>query len=182
MLGLLLALSAAGCGGSGDSGDRVATAGGNTPEPSASASSGGKEDRDAILAYSKCMRENGVPEFPDPEVGEGGEFRLALPEGVDKAKVDAAQEKCKRYMPNGGEPPKVDAARLEQMRKYAKCMRENGVPNFPDPSENGGFQLDMNELGLDGPDDPKLKAAEDKCRSIMPGPEGGQSRTEKKDA
>ncbi|GAA4436201.1 hypothetical protein GCM10023170_003840 [Phytohabitans houttuyneae] len=180
MLGLLVALSAAGCGGGGGSGDEVATAGGKTPEPSASASASGKDDRDAIFAYSKCMRENGVPEFPDPEVGDRGEFRLSLPEGVDKAKVDAAQEKCKKLMPNGGEPMKVDAERLEQMRKYAKCMRENGVPKFPDPTEEGGFAINGDEVG--DPLGPTFKAAEEKCRSVMPGPDGGRSFTEKKGA
>jgi hypothetical protein len=37
-------------------------------------------------------------------------------------------------------------------------MREHGVPNFPDPDENGGFALG----GLD-PDSPTMKAAEQAC-------------------
>jgi hypothetical protein len=173
VLGLLLALSAAGCGGGGDGGDGVATAGGKTAEPSASASTGSAEDRDAIFAYAKCMRENGVPNFPDPEVGEHGEFRLSLPggEGFDKEKVDAAQEKCKKLMPNGGEPPKADPEQIDRMREYAKCMRENGVPKFPDPNAEGGFQIDGNEVG--DPQSPAFKAAEEKCRSLMPAPPGG---------
>lgn len=180
VLGLLLALSAAGCGGGGG-GDQVATAGGTAPDPSASAKQDNREDRDAILQYAKCMRENGVPDFPDPEFGEGG-IGLTIPDGADKAKVDAAQEKCKQYLPNGGQPTKVDPAQLEKMREYAKCIRENGVPNFPDPSEEGGIALDMDKLGLSGPDDPKLKAAEEKCRSIMPGGGPGGARTTKKDS
>ncbi|MGN9906389.1 hypothetical protein ACTMTJ_02450 [Phytohabitans sp. LJ34] len=174
VLGLLLALSAAGCGGGGDGGDKVATAGGKTPEASASASPGGPDDRDAIFAYSKCMRENGLPDFPDPEVGDNGEFRMGLPEGVDKAKVDAAQKVCKKHLPNGGEPPKADPERQEQLRKYAKCMRENGVPKFPDPKD-GGLQIDGNEVG--DPESPTFKAAEEKCRSIMPEPPGGGKRS-----
>jgi len=127
-----------------------------------------------MLKYSQCMRDNGVPNFPDPKMEDGGGFSLSLPEGADNEKVDAAQEKCKANLPNGGVPEKPDPERLEQMRKYAQCMRENGVPNFPDPSEDGGIALDMGKLGLSGPDDPKLKGAEEKCKSVMPaGPEGG---------
>jgi hypothetical protein len=148
----------------------VATAGGKTPEPTASASPGAGNERDAIFAYAKCMRENGVPDFPDPEVGDNGEFRLSLPNGGDKAKVDAAQAKCKKLMPNGGEPPKADPERLEQLRKYSKCMRENGVPKFPDPTDSG-LQINGNEVG--DPESPAFKAAEEKCRSIMPEPPGG---------
>jgi hypothetical protein len=172
VLGLLLALSAAGCGGGGDGDDQVATAGGKTPEASASASPGGPDDRDAIFAYSKCMRENGLPDFPDPEVGDNGEFRMQLPEGYPKEKIDTAQEKCKKLLPNGGEPPKADPEQLEKMRQYAKCMRENGVPKFPDPKD-GGLQIDGNVVG--DPNSPAFKAADEKCRSLMPGPAGGGS-------
>jgi hypothetical protein len=179
VLGLLLALSAAGCGGGGGSGDEVATAGGKTPEPSASATTSGGDERDAVLAYSKCMRENGLPDFPDPEVGENGEFRMQLPQGYDKSKVEAAQEVCKKHMPNGGEPPKMDPERLEQMRKYAQCMRANGVPKFPDPTD-GGFQIDGNEVG--DPQSPAFKAAEEKCRSVRPdAPDGGKGNLERRE-
>ncbi|MFC0529279.1 hypothetical protein [Phytohabitans kaempferiae] len=171
VLGLLLALSAAGCAGEGDSGDQVATAGGRTPEATASAESAGKgDDRDQILAFSRCMRENGVPEFPDPETNGSGGFSLSLPGDTDKEKVDAAQEKCKQHLPDGGEPPKPDPEQVETMREYARCMRENGVPKFPDPSEDGGFQLDGDQVG--DPQSPAFKAAEEKCRSIMPGAPG----------
>ncbi|GAA4717508.1 hypothetical protein Prum_020440 [Phytohabitans rumicis] len=170
-LGLLLCLAVAGCGGA-DGDDGIATAGGT---PSASASAGGDKgtDQENMLKYAQCMRDNGVPDFPDPKM-EGGGISFSLPQGADKAKVDAAQEKCKSHLPNGGEAPKADPERLEQMRKLSECMRANGVPNFPDPSEDGGIALDMSKLGLSGPDDPKLKAAEEKCKSFQPeGPEGG---------
>ena len=51
--------------------------------------------------------------------------------------------------------------------KYARCMRSNGVPDFPDPA------ADANGPGLDkssGIDitTPTFKAAERACRSILP--------------
>jgi hypothetical protein len=173
VLGLLVALGVAGCGGA-DGGDGVATAGGATSAPPSAAAGSGAE-KDSVLRYAQCMRDNGVPDFPDPEVGEGGEYRLSVPEGLDMTKMRAAEQKCRQHMPNGGQPKEIDPERLDQMRQYAKCMRENGVPNFPDPS-GGGFQLDMNELGMSGPDDPKLKAAEEACNDLMPGPGPGATR------
>jgi hypothetical protein len=49
-------------------------------------------------------------------------------------------------------------------------MRANGVPNFPDPSAAGGFQLGG---GID-PSSPAFKAAEAKCQKTLPaGPGSG---------
>jgi len=180
VLGLLVALSATGCARD-DSGGEVATAGGTTPSATASTDpASGPDDREAIFSYAKCMRENGVPDFPDPEVGDNGEFRIALPQGTAKEKVDAAQEKCKKLLPNGGEPGKADPERVDQLRRYAQCMRENGVPRFPDPTDQG-LQIKADELGVD-PEGSTMKAAEEKCRSLLPEPPGGEKpRTERRE-
>jgi hypothetical protein len=171
VIGILLALTGAGCGGGGDGdGDGVATAGGST-SPTASASPGRADDPDAALKYVQCMRENGVPNMADPKVSENGEIQLNLnAEGADPGKVDAAQEKCRTLLPNGGEPRKIDPQLLEQLRQYAKCMRENGVPDFPDPTDQG-LQVNGNKFP---PDDPKMKAAGQKCSKYMPEPPAGQ--------
>lgn len=166
--GLLLALSVVGCG-TADNGNGVATAGG--PATTSSAKPGGQTEKDALLEFAKCMRRNGVPDFPDPEFGDGGGVSLNLPEGVDKHKVDAAQEKCKQYMPNGGEAQKADPQVVEQLRKYSQCMRENGVPNFPDPTDQG-LQIDNDKLGMN-PDDPRFKTADQACAKLMPAPPSG---------
>jgi hypothetical protein len=52
-------------------------------------------------------------------------------------------------------------------------MRSNGVPNFPDPSANGGFEFQPG-AGV-GPSSPTFKAAQAKCQKFMatgglPGP------------
>lgn len=174
LLALLFPLAAA-CGGSGGgSGDRVASVG----SPTATASAGGGatpkpgDEKEAMLKYAQCMRQNGVPTFPDPQFnGEGG-VSLDLPEGADPKAVDAAQGKCKELMPNGGENQKVDPAVTEKLRQYAKCMREHGIPQFPDPAPNGGLQINNDQLGF-GPDDPKFTAADEACAQYMPQPPGG---------
>jgi hypothetical protein len=169
-LGLLLALSLAGCGAADDS-TGVATAGGRGRTTS-SATPDGRSDQERALAFARCMRANGVPNFPDPEVGGGG-LQLNLPAGTDKQKVDAAQQKCKQYLPNGGQPARMDPQVLEQLRRFARCMRENGVPTFPDPGENG-LSINGNTLGTGrGPNDPAFKAAERACAKYQPAPPSG---------
>ncbi|GAB2925015.1 hypothetical protein GCM10027280_10350 [Micromonospora polyrhachis] len=177
VLGLLTLVAVAGCGGN-DDGDGVATAGG---QASASASAGAKagtgpeNERENALKFSQCVRENGVPNFPDPELKENGDISLSLPEGADPAKVKAAEEKCKQYQPNGGEPRKADPQVLEQLRQYSKCMRENGVLHFPDPTDQG-LQIDNNVVN---PEDPKVKAAERACnKHIPPPPPGSLNRSD----
>ena len=173
-VGLLVALATAGCGKAKNDGNGVATAG-KGAAPSTSSAPAGGDEKDQILKYAKCMRENGVPNFPDPKIGDNGESSLSLPEGIDPAKVEAAEAICKKLLPNGGEPVKVDAETLAKMTKFAECMRANGVPKFPDPTDTG-FQINGNELGM-GPGDPTFDAADKKCRQYMPaGPGGGSTQ------
>lgn len=174
--GLLLALGVAGCGGDDTDGSGVATAGGSTPSAAAAggaARPGSEEEMQQHLRFAQCMRSNGVPEFPDPKVNSEGGINISLPEGVSKEKVDAAEQKCQQYLPNGGEPQKADPKTLEQLRTYAQCMRSNGIPNFPDPTDSG-LQIDPQKLGLE-PDDPRMKAAEEACRQHQPEPRDGEA-------
>jgi hypothetical protein len=118
------------------------------------------------------MRDNGMTWFQDPEPGQRG-IRISVPQGQDRAKVDAAMAACKKFLPNGGEPPKMDAAAIEQARQMSKCMRENGVPNFPDPGPNGEMRIDGNKLGT-GPGEPAFDAAEKACARFRPSPPPGE--------
>ncbi len=51
-------------------------------------------------------------------------------------------------------------------------MRENGVPNFPDPQPDGRLLLNPNE-GVD-PESPQFLAADEKCQQEG-GPGGPQA-------
>jgi hypothetical protein len=174
-LGLLLTMASAGCARDGNGDDTgVATANGGNPTASASASAATGDNADAALKFSQCMREHGMTWFPDPKPG--GEMAVNIPPGAPKDKVDAAMEACKKYAPNGGEPPKMDAAAIEQARQMAKCMRENGVPNFPDPDANGQLKIDGNKLGA-GPGDSTFEKADKICSKYRPAGPGGSSQT-----
>ncbi|MDG4798235.1 hypothetical protein [Micromonospora sp. WMMD1082] len=168
MLPVLLALALAGCASRDDGGTGVATAGDTAATPSASAGGTGTgtggSDAERQLDFARCMRENGV-DMPDPEAGNGPMFRFDG--SVDPKQVEAGMEKCRHLLPNGGQPPQLDAEQLEQMRVMARCMRENGVPDFPDPAPDGRIQISRDALRIN-PDDPTFRTAMEKCRQHAP--------------
>jgi hypothetical protein len=53
---------------------------------------------------------------------------------------------------------------LEQAVKYAQCMRENGVTNFPDPDKDGRIMIGA---GVDNKS-PQAKKAQQACKSQEP--------------
>lgn len=54
---------------------------------------------------------------------------------------------------------------LEQAVKFAQCMRENGVTNFPDPDENGRFMI---AAGGPNQNSPQFTTAQRACKSLQP--------------
>jgi hypothetical protein len=136
------------------------------------------ERREALLAFAKCMREQGI-DMPDPQFQEGGRvFQRGPDERVSPEKMRKADETCRKHMEEI-EPPELSEEQREEMRKgalaHAQCMREQGLEHFPDPTfdEDGGAQIRIGPgTGLD-PDDPKFQAAEKACRDELPDLEEG---------
>ncbi|MFD1047781.1 hypothetical protein ACFQ1S_20705 [Kibdelosporangium lantanae] len=131
-----------------------------------------------MVAYSKCMRTEGVRDFPDPnaqgkiDLGSGKKF------DPNSDVFKAADTKCKKLLPDGGNAAPPPAAVGPAQINYAKCMRENGVPKFPDPNAEGGIDLNGETLGVD-PTGPVFKAADDKCKHFLEEAAGGAPRVEK---
>lgn len=165
----VLALALAGCGGDGGDGGGIASAGGAASAAPGASPSAAKDDYQAMLDFTECMRGEGV-EMPDPEPGGGVQLRF---QGTDPAKVEAAMTKCRPLMPNGGELRQADPERIEKARQYSRCMRDNGVPEFPDPDpQTGGIMLRAGPgSGLD-PNDPTFAAAQKTCEKLRPVPPG----------
>jgi len=63
--------------------------------------------RQSALAFSACMRRNGVPNFPDPQFGPGGRvsirIRAGSGSGLDpqSAQFQQAQQACQKDVPFG---------------------------------------------------------------------------------
>jgi hypothetical protein len=155
-------LFAAGCGGSDESG------GGGGSAASA--------DSDPAVAYAECMRENGVPEFPDPV---NGQLQLQATPGSgldpDSPEFKRAQEACQDLAPAGAEAGGGPDADLQaQVLDYAKCIRENGVPEFPDPDFSGGGVIMQLPPGVDQ-NSQQFQSAQQACQDKAPqGLGGGQ--------
>jgi hypothetical protein len=173
---LALTLAAAACGGGAKAGGVASLSGSRNPTTTTNAGSS-RDLKQAALEFARCMRQHGI-NMPDPQFsGSGGDVAVQQggPTGVrpDDPKFKAAQEACKRYMPNGGQPTRPSPQQQQQALKFARCMRAHGI-DMPDPNPNGGG-LVMRGGGSGGrtgngprPDDPKFKAAQQACQKYMP--------------
>jgi hypothetical protein len=175
----VLALLVAACGGS--KGAHVAQIGATATQstsnpPAASASS-------SPLAFSRCMRSRGVPNFPDP-IGNGGipkETPRQL--GVSDPKYRAAQSACAHLLPNSGGAHGLSPDQVQQlangMRSFARCMRSHGVSSWPDPSTDSEGAAVFYLQGKIAINAPQIIAQIRACSHLIPpstrenGPPGG---------
>jgi hypothetical protein len=164
-LPLALALALTGCG-SDDGGSDVASAGGGKEEPVAAGSPSLSRDEMGVK-FAQCMRENGI-DMADPEPGKGVMLKVG-PE-VGKETMDKAMEACREYNPMADGAAGADPQAEENGRKFAICMRENGVEAFPDPAPGQRGIKITPEIGQD----PDFEKAQEKCQDILSGPAGGQ--------
>ncbi len=106
VIAVAVVLLLAACGGS-SSGPRVAHSGGAASPAAGSGSVGpGSPDFTArLVKYAACMREHGVPNFPDPNANEG----FAIPIDRSSPAWVAAQATCRKLMPGGGPPARGSA-------------------------------------------------------------------------
>ncbi|HZD67485.1 MAG TPA: hypothetical protein VFA45_00750 [Actinomycetes bacterium] len=130
------------------------------------ASGAGGSDSSRLVRYAQCMREHGVPSFPDPV---NGQLQLRVTKGgpLDPAspQFQVAQQACKSLEPPGLQGGSTQSNQQQsQMLEFVSCMREHGVSNFPDP-QNGRFVITS---GVD-PNSPQFQAAMQACRKLLPG-------------
>jgi len=149
----VVVVASAGCGG-------TRTSGGN----------GTGATRDRAVKFAECMRANGVSTFPDPDAsGELTIDAVANGSSVDtsSAVFEQALSACKNLEPSGFTGAKVTPQQRTARLAFAQCIRDNGVPDFPDPTPNGPL-VDTNRIpsatttgGMS-----ILNAAMQKCRSF----------------
>jgi len=129
----------AGCGGGGSA--EVATGTSTTSAATPIAPS-------TLLAFSHCMRSNGVPSFPDPQRFVGGNVKLTIHRiGNDTPHFQAALNACNHLLPSRGSSSQESAqqqrAQLAAELSFARCMRSHGVVGFPDPTAQGELSVEM---------------------------------------
>jgi len=144
---------------------------GASPSPSALSN-------DQILAIgqqaAQCMRQHGIPDFPDPSIDQHGQ--LSLPQGAAgehvKAELNAnpdAERACQPILdrlPAGatrGSESQYTQEDLANLLKFAQCMRRNGMPDWPDPKADGSFPIHGTPIEAEGKS-PRFRAAVQACK------------------
>jgi hypothetical protein len=122
------------------------------------------------VKFAECMRRNGVSQFPDP----GASGKLTIDAVANGSSLDTsapafsqAISACKALEPAGFMGSKRSSQQQQAGRRFAQCIRENGVPDFPDPTPDGPL-IDTNRIpsaaepgGMSA-----LHAAMEKCRGV----------------
>jgi hypothetical protein len=169
----LVPLALVGCGG-GSAAPPVASLGTTTArtQPASTAASAPATTGPSLprlVAYSSCMRRNGVPTFPDPTTR--GNLLITPGDDIDptSAQYRRAQRACAKLSPEtgAGMTPAQHAKALATMTRYARCMRKHGIPvadPFSGPNGGVGIALPRNvDLGSQ-----QYKQADAACRHFIP--------------
>jgi len=125
------------------------------------------------MTFAECMRKNGVREFPDPDAS--GSLTIdgvANGSSLDtsSAAFKQAIAACKDLQPAGFTGSRRSPEQQQAALKFAQCIRDNGVKDFPDPTPDGAL-IDTNRMpGSPGARSiPGFQAAIEKCGAIYSG-------------
>ncbi len=170
----MAAVISAGCGGSGSNGGTASNTGTGSGDNSTAST------HTKAVRFAECMRENGVRDFPDPNAS--GELTIdAVANGssvdTDSPAFEQALGACKDLQPSGFTGHERSAEEQAAALRFAQCIRENGVKDFPDPGPDQPL-VDTNRIpSAAGPGGMSiLNAAMRKCRDFAAaaGVTGGQ--------
>jgi hypothetical protein len=122
------------------------------------------------VKFAECMRSNGVSAFPDP----GASGKVTLDGIVNGSSLNPsapafnqAISACKALEPAGFMGSKRNPQQQSGALKFAQCMRENGVKDFPDPANDEPL-VDTNRIpsAADPGGISNINAAMRKCRDV----------------
>jgi hypothetical protein len=127
--------------------------------------------QEKAVKFAECMRANGVPHFPDPDSKGATNFGVDVTREVWLKAIDA----CKALKPPGALSSKRTPKEQSASLRFAQCVRDHGVKDFPDPV-NGEPLIDTYKIpSANKPGGMTiLNAATHKCGSILKLSAGGQ--------
>lgn len=147
--------------------------------PSSAQTSTNATNAALLVTYSGCMRSHGVPDFPDPSTSQSGDnsfgvdgynFNLPANLNAQAPAYQSAEKHCQGLIGFGGAGPARNPALVARAKRaalaHAQCMREHGVPNFPDPtvSTNGGAIVQASGGQGINPRSPAFQQAQKICQ------------------
>lgn len=152
----LIGMISAGCGSKAPSGDGAGTSSGTGGTRTVA-------ERDKAVEFAECMRDNGLRDFPDPDAN--GEFVYGV---GSPAAFERAVGACKDLQPPGTLSARRSPEQQTASLGFARCMREHGVKDFPDPA-NGEPLVDTTKIPSTARDGGMsiLNAAMQQCRGAM---------------
>ncbi|NOR00346.1 hypothetical protein HGK72_09835 [Mycolicibacterium fortuitum] len=116
--------------------------------------------------YSECMRAHGVADFPNPNaeghISYGGV-------SVSKATWQNAVGACAKLQPPGWSDAQRTPAQQAAALNFAQCVRDHGVPDFPDPATARDLLIDTSRMRGDvsASSIPELKPAVEACHDFF---------------
>jgi hypothetical protein len=127
--------------------------------------------QEQLVKLAECIRSHGVPHFPDPDPK--GEFRFGI--DVSPAVWKRAVDACKALEPPGIFSGKRSPKQQSDALRFAQCIREHGVKDFPDPV-NGEPMIDTTKIPSSNRPGGMtiLNAAVRECGSMLKRAVGGQ--------
>jgi hypothetical protein len=153
----------------------VRSSGSNAPDaPAAPAQAQGQGRAQNIQLlwhdFARCLRAHGYPQIADPSVLPNGDLSF----GTQGAQFKTASNRlgtstCHKEFAllksPGGQPP-PSGTELHRMVLFSRCMRQDGIPDWPDPRADGTYPLNQRllQLGKRGMLDQLLA-----CRHVNPG-------------
>jgi len=168
MTGALLFFALTGCGGTRSGAGGSGTGGSGTG--GGQAQSVQQQSQTIWLRFARCARSHGAPDFPDPNVNSQGHasFPDAGQVKQEALRVQGACGAILRQLPASARNSPVTAAQLRQLKAFARCMRQHGVPGWPDPKPDGTFPIAGTPLGAEGKTGPVLSGMQ-ACRYTYSG-------------
>jgi hypothetical protein len=133
--------------------------GGGDDDSASSSDDDPSSPEDAAFDFARCMRDNGIEDFPDPQVSGDGGVSIGL-SGVDQQGTEefqAAQEACQHLLDDAGPDPEGEpltpeerAELQDQWHTVAQCVRDQGY-DFDDPEvdEYGRFRMRAEGDGIE---------------------------------
>jgi hypothetical protein len=125
----------------------ISACGSSAPAGTSSADNTAANAQKAVR-FAKCMRRNGVSNFPDP----GASGKLTIDAIANGSSVDTSTPAfnqaigaCKELEPAGFTGGRRTSQQQAAALKFAQCIRANGVSDFPDPV-NGQPLVDTNRI------------------------------------
>ena len=108
------------------------------PAGSPGPAQGGSPDSQTA-AIVQCYRAHGDPGFPDPVYDPAdGRWHFAISPG---SAPQSTRQACQHLFPSANASPPVPQAQFQQLVRLAQCLRQHGVPTWPDPDPEGAFAL-----------------------------------------